>query len=104
MLFSPLPLGIALGLMLGKPIGIFGSSFALIKSGWVTMPEGANLRDIFAISILAGIGFTMSLFIGMLAFSDDSLHEMVKIGVIAGSTICISLGALVLKTGKRPTK
>lgn len=94
---EPLPLGIALGLFIGKQIGIFGISFVLIKSKLVTMPEGASWKHLYAVSIIAGIGFTMSLFIGMLAFSDPHLQEMVKVGVIGGSLLCIVWGALILR-------
>lgn len=95
--FEPLPLGIALGLFFGKQIGIFGTSFLLIKSKLVSMPEATAWRHLYAVSVVAGIGFTMSLFIGMLAFSSPHLHEMVKLGVINGSLLCILWGAIVLK-------
>lgn len=94
---QPLPLGIALGLFIGKQIGIFGTSFLLIKTKLVAMPDAAGWRHLYAVSIIAGIGFTMSLFIGMLAFSDPQLQEMVKVGVIGGSLSCILWGALILK-------
>ncbi len=95
--FEPLPIGIACGLFFGKQIGIFGTSFLLIKSKMVAMPEVTRWRHLYAVSVIAGIGFTMSLFIGMLAFSSPQLHEMVKIGVISGSLLCILWGAIVLK-------
>lgn len=101
---EPLPLGIALGLFIGKQIGIFGISFVLIKSKLVAMPEGASWKHLYAVSIIAGIGFTMSLFIGMLAFSDPHLQEMVKVGVISGSLICIVWGGIVLKLVTRKAK
>lgn len=94
---EPLPLGIALGLFIGKQIGIFGTSWLLIKTKLVTMPEAASWKHLYAVSIIAGIGFTMSLFIGMLAFSDPHLQEMVKVGVIGGSLLCIVWGALILR-------
>ncbi len=94
---EPLPLGIALGLFFGKQIGIFGTSWLLIKSKMVSMPDSTGWRHIYAVSIIAGIGFTMSLFIGMLAFSEPHLQEMVKVGVISGSLLCIIFGVMVLK-------
>jgi len=94
---EPLPLGIALGLFFGKQIGIFGTSFLLIKTKLVGMPEATKWRHLYAVSVVAGIGFTMSLFIGMLAFSEIRLQEMVKVGVIGGSLLCIFWGAIVLK-------
>ncbi|MDX2095842.1 MAG: Na+/H+ antiporter NhaA [Alphaproteobacteria bacterium] len=96
-LLEPLPLGIALGLLLGKQIGIFGTSWLLIKTKLVRMPEATQWRHLYAVSIVAGIGFTMSLFIGMLAFEAAPLQEMVKIGVIGGSLLCILWGGLVLR-------
>ncbi len=94
---EPLPLGIALGLFFGKQIGIFGTSWLLIQTKLVSMPDRTQWRHLYAVSIVAGIGFTMSLFIGMLAFSDPHLQEMVKVGVISGSLICILYGGIVLK-------
>ena len=101
---EPLPLGIALGLFIGKQIGIFGTSFVLIKLKIIAMPEAASWKHLYVVSIIAGIGFTMSLFIGMLAFSDPHLQEMVKVGVISGSVLCIVWGAVVLRmVGSRKT-
>lgn len=96
-LLKPLPLGIALGLFFGKQIGIFSVSWFMIKTKLAKMPENATWRHLYAVSVIAGIGFTMSLFIGMLAFSDVYLQEMVKIGVIGGSLFCILVGVLVLR-------
>lgn len=94
---EPLPLGIALGLFIGKQIGIFGTSWLLIKTKLVSMPDATQWKHLYAVSIIAGIGFTMSLFIGMLAFSDPHLQEMVKVGVISGSLLCIVWGGIVLR-------
>ncbi len=94
---EPLPLGIALGLFAGKQIGIFGTSWILIKTKLVSMPDSTQWKHLYAVSIIAGIGFTMSLFIGMLAFSDTHLQELAKVGVICGSLLCIIWGGIVLK-------
>ncbi|MEK6747124.1 MAG: Na+/H+ antiporter NhaA [Pseudomonadota bacterium] len=94
---EPLPLGIALGLFFGKQIGIFGTSWLLIKTRLVGMPEATNWRHLYSVSVIAGIGFTMSLFIGMLAFTGEHLQEMVKVGVIAGSLLCVIWGSIVLR-------
>lgn len=96
-LLSPLTLGVALGLFLGKQIGIFGIAWVAIKLRLVSMPESATWRHIYAVSVIAGIGFTMSLFIGMLAFSDSLMQEEVKLGVIAGSLASALLGTLLLR-------
>ncbi len=101
---EPLPLGIALGLFVGKQIGIFGTSWLLIKTKLVSMPDATQWKHLYAVSIIAGIGFTMSLFIGMLAFSDPHLQEMVKVGVISGSLLCILWGGIVLRIVCRTAK
>lgn len=94
---KPLPIGIALALFIGKQIGIFGTTWLTIKSGIATLPDGASWRHIYGISLLAGIGFTMSLFIGILAFP-EALQNEVKLGVIGGSLLSIIAGAWVLST------
>ena len=99
-LLSPIPLGIALGLFFGKQIGIFGVTWLCIKTNIAKLPEGANWLHIYGVSILAGIGFTMSLFIGMLAFP-EALQPEVKIGVLGGSLLSTIWGALVLKWARR---
>lgn len=91
-LTEPLVLGVALGLFIGKQIGIFGTSFLLVKCGLSDLPEGANWKQIYGVSIIAGIGFTMSLFIGMLAFNEPHMQEQVKLGVIAGSILATVVG------------
>jgi Na+:H+ antiporter, NhaA family len=95
--FEPLPLGIALGLFMGKQIGIFATSWLAIKSKLIRMPSGTQWRHFYAVSVIAGIGFTMSLFIGMLAFPDAVLQDKVKVGVLMGSLLCILWGGLVLR-------
>nr|AAL25797.1 Na+/H+ antiporter [uncultured bacterium] len=95
-LFEPLPLGIALGLFVGKQIGIFGMIFLLVKAGLAKLPEGTGFGHVYAVSIIAGIGFTMSLFISLLAFPGHHLQEVAKIGVIAGSLLSTLYGGLVL--------
>lgn len=92
-LFAPLPLGIALGLVLGKQIGVFGITYAMVKGGMARMPHGANWMHIYGVACLAGIGFTMSLFIGSLSFADASMMNQVRLGVLSGSAISAILGA-----------
>ena len=96
-LMAPIPLGIAVSLFAGKQIGIFGASWLAIKSGLCRMPEGANWAQIYAVSIIAGIGFTMSLFIGMLAFTDPAYAADMRIGVLSGSLLSAIIGYLVLR-------
>lgn len=98
MLLEPVTLGVALGLFLGKQVGIFGIVLAAVKLGLAKRPEGASWGQVYGISLLCGIGFTMSLFIGLLAFADaPHLEAETKIGVLVGSLSCMALGALVLR-------
>jgi Na+:H+ antiporter, NhaA family len=96
-LFGPLPMGIALGLFLGKQLGIFGSVWVAVKSGIAVKPAKASWLQIYGVSLLCGIGFTMSLFIGGLAFYDPALADAVKIGVLMGSVISAIAGYAVLR-------
>jgi Na+:H+ antiporter, NhaA family len=92
-----LPLGIALGLFLGKQIGIFGAIWLAVRSGFSAMPAHTGWSQIYGLSLLCGIGFTMSLFIGDLAFDDAAHADGVKLGVLMGSLASALLGALVLR-------
>jgi NhaA family Na+:H+ antiporter len=97
-LLAPLPLGIAVGLFLGKQIGIFGSIWIAVKTGFARRPGQAGWAQIYGVALLAGIGFTMSLFIGGLAFPGrPELVDEVKIGVLAGSILSALAGFLVLR-------
>jgi NhaA family Na+:H+ antiporter len=94
---SEIPLGIALGLFLGKPIGIFAFSLGAIRLRLAGKPDGATWAQLFGVAILGGIGFTMSLFIGMLAFVDPERAAEIRIGVLLGSITSAIVGYLVLK-------
>ncbi len=106
-LTRPLPLAIATALFIGKQIGVFGAVWLTIKAGLARRPEGAGWVHIYGLSLLAGIGFTMSLFIGMLSFSDPQHAAGVRIGVMTGSLLSAIVGYAVLrlasvaKTGHR---
>jgi NhaA family Na+:H+ antiporter len=93
---SPIPIGIALGLIIGKPLGIYSFARAAIGSGLGAMPAGASQTQLLGTAILGGIGFTMSLFIGMLAFPEPDGSAEVRIGVLAGSFVSAVIGYLVL--------
>ncbi len=96
-LLAPLPLGIAAGLFLGKQVGVFLSTWAAVRLGWADCPEDASWGQVYGVSLLAGIGFTMSLFIGLLAFPDaPELQDAVKIGVLSGSLLSGVAGTVVL--------
>lgn len=95
-LLAPLPLGIAAGLVLGKQLGVFGATFLAVKAGLANRPTGANWAHIYGVACLTGIGFTMSLFIGTLAFGDAALLDQVRLGVLSGSVVSALLGVAIL--------
>ncbi|MGI9415625.1 MAG: Na+/H+ antiporter NhaA [Hyphomicrobiales bacterium] len=96
-LFAGIPLGIAAGLFIGKQVGIVGFTWAGVRLGIARLPEGVTWLQVYGASLLAGIGFTMSLFIGTLAFSDPEHAAAVRIGVLAGSLMSALLGYAVLR-------
>lgn len=96
-LVAPLPLGIAAGLFLGKQTGIFASVWLCDRLGIASRPAGAGWLHIYGVSLLCGIGFTMSLFIGGLAFGDAALGDQVKIGVLMGSVAAAVAGFALLR-------
>ena len=101
-LAEPLVLGIAAGLFLGKQIGIFASIWGAVRLGIAKRPGGVTWLQLYGMALLAGIGFTMSLFIGGLAFPGDALlAEQVKIGVLAGSIASALAGILILSLAPR---
>ena len=98
-LLKPVPLGIALGLVFGKTIGIFSATWLAVRMNWGALPRGANWPAVLCVAILCGIGFTVSLFIGNLGFGAagaDKINSM-KLGVLAGSTVAGVLGFLALR-------
>ena len=96
-LMAPLPLGIALGLFFGKQIGVFCFSWIAVKLGLAKLPTGANWPQVYAIACLTGVGFTMSLFIGTLAFEGDTMLNDVRLGVLMGSLASGILGYVLLR-------
>ena len=105
-LFGPIPLGIMLGLFVGKAVGVFGVSSLLIKMGWVKAPAGANPMQLLGVSILCGIGFTMSLFVGGLAFVglDPTYVLQLKLGVLGGSILSGIVGTIILIMAAKKAK
>ncbi|MEM9432188.1 MAG: Na+/H+ antiporter NhaA, partial [Pseudomonadota bacterium] len=96
-LAAPLPLGIALGLFVGKQVGVLTFSWIGVKSGLCRLPEGISWLQVYGIACLTGVGFTMSLFIGTLAFDNAALLNDVRLGVLLGSTLSALLGVAVLR-------
>lgn len=98
-LASALPIGVALGLLIGKPTGIFLFSWLALKLGVAKLPAKINLKQIFAVSVLCGIGFTMSIFIASLAFEGlDNFSTYARLGILIGSTLAAILGLLLLNS------
>ncbi|HAD04687.1 MAG TPA: Na+/H+ antiporter NhaA [Desulfuromonas sp.] len=98
-LLQPVPLGIALGLLLGKLIGIFGCSWLAVKAGLARLPEGASWRAMAGVALLCGIGFTMSLFISSLAFEQGEGNTLLvdRLGILVGSGLSGLAGYVVLR-------
>lgn len=94
-------LGIILGLVVGKPLGIMLFSFIILKSGFAVMPSGATWRTLFGVGCLGGIGFTMSIFIDNLAFTDGSLIAIGKIAILTASVLAAVFGTLVITMGRK---
>ena len=98
--FSPVPLGIALGLFLGKSIGVFTIVWLAIKLKFARLPAGSNWRQLFGVAALTGIGFTMSLFLSALAFNETAYENIARQGVLIGSLLSVLLGVGMLYLGK----
>jgi NhaA family Na+:H+ antiporter len=98
---SPVAIGVFLGLVVGKILGISLTSFVAVRSGVGRMPTGASLRHLVGVSAVAGIGFTVSLFITELAFTDAGLTDAAKMGIFAASIVAGALGFVVLRSGVR---
>lgn len=101
-LFSPVSLGIALGLFLGKQVGVTLAAWLSVRLGWAALPDGTTLRHIYGVSLLCGIGFTMALFVANLAFTDQHGLDVAKFSILVGSTMSAVLG-LVLLSRSLPT-
>jgi NhaA family Na+:H+ antiporter len=100
MILHPVSFGIIAGLVLGKLIGISIFSHLVIKLKLAVLPDGVSFRDIYGAALLAGIGFTMSIFISDLAFSDPQLIQIAKVGIFTASILSAFIGIFVLLSGK----
>jgi len=102
-LLAPIPLGIALGLFLGKQIGVMGGAWLAVRTGLARLPEDIDWRRLYGMACLTGIGFTMSLFIGGLAFQSPDAINAVRLGVLVGSLASALMGCAVLLAPRRTT-
>ena len=101
-LLKPVPLGILLGLFIGKQLGVFFFSYISIKLGFAQMPNNSNWINLYGVGILTGIGFTMSLFVGNLAFVDNTQYmDGVKLGVLSGSLLSTLAGYFLILSSSR---
>jgi NhaA family Na+:H+ antiporter len=103
-LLAPLPIGIAAGLFIGKQVGVFAACWAAIRLGWCRLPQGLSWTAFYGVCLLTGIGFTMSLFIGSLAFGDPAQATGIRLGVFLGSILSALCGYALLRAfGARGT-
>jgi NhaA family Na+:H+ antiporter len=99
-LANPVALGVLLGLLVGKPVGVLGFSWLATRLGWASLPQGVGWGAMAGVGLLAGIGFTMSLFIGTLAFEGSELLDQAKLGILAASVVAAASGlALLARNG-----
>lgn len=104
-IFHPVTFGIFLGLVIGKQVGVFGFCYLMIKLKLTTLPDDLNLKHIYGCALLCGVGFTMSLFIGGLAFEETGINQIFdeRVGILAGSIVSATLGYIVLyMVGNKP--
>ncbi len=100
-LTEPVTLGIILGLFVGKQVGVFGMLYLTIRVGWAQMPTNANWPQLYGVAALAGIGFTMSLFIGGLAFQHAGFEAPIRMGVLVGSIVSGIVGFAVIRIASK---
>jgi NhaA family Na+:H+ antiporter len=98
LLTDPVVLGIGLGLVVGKTVGVFGASWVLVRTGVARMPAGVTHRHIFGAALCAGIGFTVAIFVAGLAFADPAVIETAKLAIILASAVAAVLGYVWLRT------
>ena len=94
---SRVALGVAVGLVAGKAVGVTGFAWLVVKLGWGRLPSGIGWQHMIGTATLAGIGFTVALFIAELAFTDDTIIDLAKIGIFTGSILAGVLGYLILR-------
>lgn len=99
---SPVLLGVACGLVLGKPTGVMLASFLVVKFKLANLPEGVTWLQMFGASVLAGVGFTMAIFVANLAFTSDAVITVAKAGILLASIVAGTAGFVVLRCATRP--
>ena len=102
-IFNPVVMGIVAGLFIGKQVGIFGACWLAVKSGFAKLPDGTSWSQLYGVTLLCGIGFTMSLFIGSLAFEHQGMEHLssVKVGVLSGSILSAIAGAFFISRSNK---
>ena len=100
-LSDPVVLGVGLGLLVGKTVGVFGSAWLAVRIGWARMPDSMTHVHLLGLAIAAGVGFTVALFVANLAFTDPALVEMAKLGILVGSVLAAVLGYVTLRLSTR---
>jgi NhaA family Na+:H+ antiporter len=98
---QPVTIGVMAGLIFGKQLGIFSASFLAVKMGWSELPSGMTWTRLYGLSWLAGIGFTMSLFIASLAFGESEFLSLAKVGILIASLISGTVGAVLLSRSNK---
>ena len=101
-LLKPVALGAAAGLLVGKTVGISLFTWLAVKTGWGRLPEGMGPREVVALAAVAGIGFTVAIFVSSLAFVDPALTDQAKLGVLTGSALAGLLGYFLFRFGSPP--
>jgi NhaA family Na+:H+ antiporter len=101
---SPVLLGVACGLVLGKPTGVMLASLLVVKLKLAKLPEGVNWLQMFGASVLAGVGFTMAIFVANLAFTSDAVITVAKAGILLASIVAGTAGFIVLRFATRPNE
>ncbi len=100
-MLTPVPLGVMLGLFVGKQLGVFGFSWVAIKLGWAKLPKASSWIQLYGVAVLTGIGFTMSLFVDSLAYNDTQIyHYADKLAILLGSFLSAIVGYLILRMGR----
>lgn len=101
---NPITLGVAAGLFFGKQLGVLAAVWLPVKLGLARLPHGMTWRHVYGVALLAGIGFTMALFVAQLAYADTRTLDYAKIGILTASLVAGVCGWLLLRTTPRPAQ